>query len=122
MGIFNRLNDKLGDIPEGEGVSPITIGTLPPAQKRIVRLLLREMEMPYKALVEEMAGSDPPVVGDELDNALKELALDGWLIRMGEGERVQYAVNMRRRAPSQMAHALWSTLNNKIAQAKETED
>ena len=122
MGIFNRLSDKLGDIPDGEGVSPITIGALPSNQKRIVRLLLRELEMSYTAIIEEMGNADPPVVGAELDEALKELALDGWLIRMGEGERVLYAVNMRRRAPSQMAHALWANLGNKITQSHQGEE
>jgi hypothetical protein len=117
-GVFDRLGSKL-QTGEGEGLSPSHIATLPPAQRKIVRLLLRELELSYQAICDAMMAlpDGERLNKDEIDEALKALALEGWVIRMGD-TTITYEVNMRRKAPSTLAKAIWSALDSRISDSK----
>lgn len=118
-GVFDQLQGKLGEGGE-EGLSPIQIASLPPIERKIIRLLLRELEMSHNGLWEAMQAlpdAERPT-REEMEKALENLANEGWVIRMGEGEFRKYEPNMRRKPPSTLAKAIWATLGSKIAEGK----
>jgi hypothetical protein len=120
-GVFDRLNNKLGgDQSDSGGISPIELAKLPPVQRMLMRLLLRELEMTevaVRAAVSEQPADKRPSNAD-LEEALKELAREGWVIKMGEGAVITYKANIRRKAPSTLAKSLWSALDSKIEETK----
>lgn len=126
-GVFDRLSKHIDEQQEqqGEGLSPMEIAKLPPLQRQLVRLLLRELEMTEPDIREAMAGlpEDKRPTDEELSTALKDMAADGWVIRMGEGDVVTYRANLKRKAPSKLAKSIWSSLSNRIEEGKtETGD
>jgi hypothetical protein len=121
-GVFDRLNNKVGGDQNEGGISPIELAKLPPVQRQLMRLLLRELEMTDKALHESIAEipEDKRPSDSDMDTALKELAREGWVIKMGEGDKITYKANIRRKAPSTLAKSLWSALDSKIEETKAT--
>jgi DNA-binding transcriptional ArsR family regulator len=121
-GVYDRLQKKLELEKREEGISPIEIAGLPPNLRKLMRLLVRESLIFYKDLlvkVGEMPERDR-LTKSELDEALQELTRQGWLISRGEGERINYQVNLRRRAGSKIAQGIWAKLDEKIAESKKT--
>lgn len=64
-------------------LSPTDMLNLPPAQLRIMRLMLRQREMLYTALLAEMENlpSEERMSRLEIDVNLRELVALGWLVR-----------------------------------------
>ena len=119
-GVFDRLSKKLDEKDDSSGISPLDLANLPQAQRQLMRILLRELEMSFSTLVkviEELPDEKRPA-SVEVEEALKALALEGWVIKMGEGEHVTYRANLRRKAPSTLAQSIWSTLDARIGEAK----
>jgi hypothetical protein len=58
----------------------------------------------------------------ELDQALEVLTKQFWLIKRGEGERVRYQANLRRKAGSKLAQGVWNALDNKIGSSPEKKE
>lgn len=118
-GVFDRLNQKLGD-QKDEGISPVELAKLPPVHRQLMRILLRELELTYEALSEAAAElpEDKRPTMEELDAALNDLAREGWVIRMGEGDVVKYKANLRRKAPSTLAKSIWAALDTRIEETK----
>ena len=119
--IFDRLQKKLEVQKAEEGISAGDIADLPPVLRKIMRLMLREVELTYAAIcaaVDAMPGPDQ-LSRPDLDQALETLTRQNWLIRRGEGERLNYTVNLRRKAGSQMGQNFWNSLDEKIAQSKQ---
>jgi len=116
MGVFDRLQRQLDDKSQEGGISPIDIAALPPALRRIMRLMLRELEMNRAGLLEAIQAMDEAerLSEQELDDALAELSKQQWLIRFGEGERASYKVNLRRKAGSTLSSSIWASLEDKI--------
>jgi hypothetical protein len=86
-----------------------------------MRYLLREYEMLYSEICEwakELPEAERPNQAD-LDQALETLSKQFWLIKRGEGERVRYQANLRRKAASSLDKSAWNTLDAKIAAAKK---
>ena len=120
MSVFERLQQRLNVEKRDEGISAIEITELPSPLRKIMRLMLREVELAYTSLreaVEAMPEKDR-LSEPELDHALEVLTRQFWLIRRGEGERVTYQVNLRRKAGSKLAAGVWSALGDKIAPSK----
>jgi hypothetical protein len=44
-GVFDRLSKKLGEKDDSSGISPLDLANLPQAQRQLMRILLRELEM-----------------------------------------------------------------------------
>lgn len=121
-GVFDRLNKQISDQQQhqSDGLSPIEIAQLPPLQRQLMRMLLRELEMTDPALREALAGlpEGKRPTEDELNQALKEMVMDGWLIKLGEGDIVTYKANLRRKQPSTLAKSIWSALGSRIEEGK----
>jgi hypothetical protein len=119
-GVFDRLSKKLGEKDDSSGISPLDLANLPQAQRQLMRILLRELEMSLSSLmdvVNELPEEQRPDQ-TKVEEALKALALEGWVIKMGEGGQITYKANLRRKAPSTLAQSIWSTLDARIGEAK----
>jgi hypothetical protein len=55
----------------------------------------------------------------DLDTALDMLTQQFWLIRLGEGERATYKVNLRRKSGSALEGGVWSALESKLKDKPE---
>jgi predicted transcriptional regulator len=121
-GVFDRLQKRLEIEAQEGGISPLDLAALPPLLRKIMRYLLREYELTYAEIL-EWAEDLSDAERAELDPALDELTRQFWLIRRGEGERVRYQANLRRKAGSKLAQGVWGALNSRIAavQAQKNE-
>jgi hypothetical protein len=86
-----------------------------------MRYLLREYEMLYSEICEwakDLPEAERPIQA-ELDQALETLSKQFWLIKRGEGQRVRYQANLRRKSGSRLDQSAWNTLDAKIAAASK---
>jgi hypothetical protein len=118
--IYDRLKKQLEVKRYEEGISALDLAQLPPPLRKIMRMMLREIEMTHIALHQSVEAMPPAenFSHADLDQALGELVKQNWLIRRGEGERVNYTVNLRRKAGSSLDKNFWSALDTKIAESK----
>lgn len=119
-GIFDRLQKQMDAEAQKDGISPIDLAALPPLLRKIMRYLLREYELLYSEICQwakELPEEERPGQAD-LDQALETLSRQLWLIKRGEGERVRYQANLRRKAGSKLAQGAWGALDAKIAASK----
>lgn len=120
-GIFDRLQKKLEAEAQNDGISPLDLAELPPLLRKLMRYLLREFELFYTEICQwarELPEAERPTQAD-LDQALEILSKQFWLIKRGEGERVRYQVNLRRRAGNKLAQGVWNVLDTKITGEKD---
>ncbi|RJP51907.1 MAG: hypothetical protein C4557_07175 [Anaerolineaceae bacterium] len=115
-GVFDRLNKEIQDKQQEGGITALDLADLPPALRKIMRLMLREIQMNYPRLCEVMDAMPERerLTRDELQGALSTLTSQFWLIRIGEGEKAIYKVNLRRKAGSTLAAGIWSSLDEKL--------
>ena len=115
-GIFDRLQKQIDDMRKEGGISVLDLADLPPALRRIMRLMLRQTKMNYTQLREaiEHLPEGGQLTRANLDEALKKLSDQAWLIQIGEGERAVYKVNLRRRAGSNLSETIWQNLDSKL--------
>jgi len=116
-GIFDRLQKRMDVETQSEGISPLDLAALPPLLRKIMRYMLREYELLYSEICEWVAGlpEEERPGQAELDQALEVLSKQFWLIKRGEGARVRYQANLRRKAGSKLAAGVWNVLDTKIA-------
>ncbi len=115
-GLFDRLDKEIKDKQKEGGISPLDLAGLPPALRKIMRVMLRELSASYPRLcevVDAMPDKDR-LSRAELDSVLADLTEQFWLIRIGEKERAIYKVNLRRKEGSKLAAGIWSALDNKL--------
>ena len=115
-GIFDRLQKQINDKQKEGGITALDLADLPPALRKIMRFMLRQLQMNYPQLcdfVESMPEGER-LSRTELDEALKTLSQQAWLIQIGEGERAIYKVNLRRKAGSTLASGIWQSLDAKL--------
>ncbi len=123
-GIFERLQKRLEAEAQHDGISPLDLAELPPLLRKLMRHLLREYELFYREICQwasDLPEKERPTQAD-LDQALEILSKQFWLIKRGEGERVRYQVNLRRRAGNKLAQGVWNALETKIASEKNNEE
>jgi hypothetical protein len=116
MSVFDRLQKRMELDSKESGISPLDLAALPPLWRRIMRYMLREYELFYTEICEWAASlpdSERPSQA-ELDSALENLSKQFWLIKRGEGPRLRYQANLRRKAGSKLAQGVWSVLDSKI--------
>lgn len=115
-GVFDRLNKEIKDKQQQGGITALDLAELSPALRKIMRLMLRELQMSYPRLCEAM--DDMPekdrLTRDGLDESLSTLTQQSWLIRIGEGEKAIYKVNLRHGDGSKLAAGIWSSLDAKL--------
>jgi hypothetical protein len=120
-GVFDRLNKEIQDKKKEGGITPLDLAGLPPALRRIMRLMLRELHAGYPRLCEIMDGMPEKdrLSREELQSTLTELTEQYWLIRIGDGEKAIYKVNLRRREGSTLMAGIWSALDEKLKNKPE---
>jgi hypothetical protein len=115
-GIFDRLQEQIDDKRKKGGITALDLADLPPALRKIMKLMLRRLRMDHVQLVEamdEMPESER-LSRTELDEALNKLAEQAWLIQIGEGKRAIYRVNLRRKSGSELGETIWQNLDAKL--------
>lgn len=115
-GVFDRLNKEIENKQQEGGITALDLADLSPALRRIMKLMLRELQMSYPRLCEAVDSMPDKerISRDDLSAALSTLTQQFWLIRIGEGEKAIYKVNLRRRAGSTLAAGIWSALDAKL--------
>jgi len=115
-GVFDRLQKQINDKQKEGGITALDLADLPPALRKIMRLMLRQIQMNHPQLCEAMEKmpEDERLSQSDLDEALKTLSQQSWLIQIGEGERAIYKVNLRRKAGSNIASGIWQSLDAKL--------
>ena len=115
-GVFDRLNKEIQDKQKEGGITPLDLAGLPPALRKIMRLMLRELQLSYPQLTEAVDSLPDAerLLRKDLDEALNVLTNQSWLIRIGQGEKAIYKVNLRRKAGSTVASGIWNTLDSKL--------
>ena len=115
-GVFDRLQKQIDDKRKEGGISVLDLAELPPALRKIMRLMLRQIHMNYIQLHEaiEQLPETERLTRANLDEALKKLSDQGWLIQIGTGEQAIYKVNLRHRAGSKLSKTIWQNLDSKI--------
>jgi len=118
--IFGRLQQQLDIQNRAEGISALDLAQLPPGLRKIMRLMLREIEMSHAAILEAMSDQPEPdrMKPGDLENALSTLSQQGWLICRGEGDRRNYTVNLRRKQGSSLAGSIFNSLEERIRDQK----
>ncbi len=122
-GVFDRLQRQIDDKKKEGGITALDLIDLPPALRKIMRLMLRQLEMTYPQLVDAMANmpEQERLSQKDLDEALASLSQQFWLMRFGEGERATYKVNLRRKAGSALSQNIWASLDSRIGGKKSPE-
>ncbi len=115
-GVFDRLNKEIQDKQQEGGITPLDLVGLPPALRKIMRVMLRELQAGYPRLCEIIDGMSEAdrLSREDLQSALASLTEQYWLIRIGEGEKAIYKVNLRRREGSKLVAGIWSALDLKL--------
>jgi hypothetical protein len=114
--LFDRLQDELED-REGEGgITPLDLVDLPSQLRKLMRFMLREVEMTRADLAEAIQSMEDAIQlnEEELEKSLSVLVKQSWLIALGEGNRIRYRVNLRRKKASDLASSIWNALEDKI--------
>ncbi len=122
-GVFDRLNKEIKDKQKEGGITALDLAELSPALRKIMRLMLRELQMSYPRLCEAMDAlpEKDRLTRDGLDESLSTLTQQSWLIRIGEGEKAIYKVNLRHGDGSKLAAGIWSSLDAKLkGKSKDT--
>jgi hypothetical protein len=115
-GVFDRLQKEINDKQKEGGITALDLADLPPALRKIMRLMLRQIQMNYPELCEvmEKMPEEQRLSRSDLDEALKTLSQQAWLLQVGEGDKAVYKVNLRRKAGSTLASGIWSELDAKL--------
>jgi len=121
MGLFDRLQNTLDDRAKEGGISPLDLATLPPKLRKIMRMMLREIEMTQEQLREATANlpEGERLTDAELKDALDNLTKQSWLIQLGQDTVSTYKVNLKRKGPSSLASGIWATLEDRMGSEKE---
>ena len=123
-GLFDNLGKKLEDRDQEGGISPLDLASLAPPLRRIMRIMLREVEMTYPELCEalEKLPEGQQMSREDLDEALENLRSQSWLIRLGQDELITYKVNLRRKRGSSLGGGIWDALDSRLKQNKESRE
>lgn len=126
-GLFDKLQDELINRESEGGISPLDLAELPSQLRKVMRHMLREVEVPFENIWEHIntLPKEDQLSKEELAKGLTTLAKQGWVIAMGEEENLRYRVNLRRKPSSSLAGSIWAALDDKIVEptkTKPTED
>jgi hypothetical protein len=115
-GVFDRLQKQLEDKGKEGGITVLDLADLSPALRKVMRLMLRQLQMKFAQLREaiDQLPEDEQLTHAQLDEALKTLVEQSWLIQIGTGERAIYKVNLRRKRGSNLPETIWQNLDSKL--------
>lgn len=117
--LFDDLRRKIEEDAGKAGISAWELAQLPAAQRRVIRLILREVQMAYPELRRAIARlpREQRIETQELDQTLARLIEKAWLIRMGQGQLITYRVNLRQKAGSRLGASIWQRLDQHLSGA-----
>ncbi len=111
-----------GDHGEGQpgrrgregGLSILDLAGLPPAQRKILRLILRQTDISYAVLAQALAGLPEAdrLSQAELDETLDALLQQQFLLRSARDQDATFRVNHRRNARSTRRTTIWDALDS----------
>ena len=115
-GVFDRLQTKIEDKNKQGGITALDLADLPPALRKIMRLMLRQLQMDYLQLCAAMDSLPEAerLSRVDLDGSLETLTSQAWLTRLGEGAKAVYKVNLRAKSGSSLASGIWASLDEKL--------
>ena len=122
--LFDKLQNELDDREEEGGITALDLVDLPPPLRKLMRILLREVEASRSDLekkVQEMTEADR-LSDKELGKSLDVLVQQSWLIALGEGKNIRYRVNLRRKKGSDLASSIWNSLEGRIEERAKKPD
>lgn len=120
-GLFDRLQNELDDKEDEGGITALDLIDLPQQLRKLMRLMLREVELSRGALgeaVQKMKEEDR-LSDQDLAASIKALVQQNWLIETGEGDSRRYRVNLRRKKGSELAASIWNKLDSRIEERIE---
>lgn len=121
--LFDRLQNELDIRAKEDGITPLDLAELPTPLRRIMRKMLRAIELDKNEI--GMIFNDLPAEErnevKNLDDALKILTKQGWLISLGESDNTRYKVNLRRKRGSELAADIFNKLDEQLSQRQEEE-
>jgi hypothetical protein len=115
-GIFDRLQKQIEDKQSEGGITALDLADLAPALRKIMRMMLRELQLSYPEISKAVSSFPDSERLSHIDlvAALDTLTHQAWLLRLGEGEKAIYKVNLRRKAGSTLASGVWDALDAKL--------
>ncbi len=115
-GVFDRLNKEIENKQQEGGITPLDLVELPAPLRKIMKIMLRELQMTYPRLCEVMDAmpEEERLTRNLLDEALSTLTQQFWLVRIGEKEKAIYKVNLKRKSGSTLSAGIWSSLDKKL--------
>jgi predicted transcriptional regulator len=122
-GESERRSSGSDDQKQEDGISVLDLESLPPTIRKIMRLMLRKVEITYPDLceaVEALPEADRLSRAD-LDEVLDRLIKQRWLIRMGTDRDIAYKVNLRRKAGSTLSKSIWDAMDSTSEPSKRPE-
>jgi hypothetical protein len=121
--LFDRLQNELDIRAKEDGITPLDLAELPTPLRRVMRKMLRAIELD-KNEIGKIFNDLPAEERNEvknLDDALKILTKQGWLIALGESDNMRYKVNLRRKRGSELAADIFNKLDERLSQREEEE-
>ena len=115
-GVFDRLNKEIENKQKDGGITALDLADLSPTLRKIMKIMLRELQMTYPRLCEVMDAmpEEERLTRGLLDDALSTLTQQFWLVRIGDKEKAIYKVNLKRKTGSTLAAGIWSSLDEKL--------
>lgn len=115
-GLFDRLQNELDDKESEGGITALDLADLPRQLRKLMRLMLREVELSRGALSEavQKMKEEERLSEQDLAASIKALVQQNWLIELGEGDNRRYRVNLRRKKGSELAAGIWNKLDARI--------
>lgn len=119
--LFGRLQGEMDKRNSDSGISPMDLLELPEHMRMLMRKMLRSRSMRKDEIVAfvETWDKGKRLNEKELDTALAELADQGWLIPIGEGETQGFRVNLRRKKGSQLSNSIWGAIDSKLTKKEK---
>lgn len=99
-------------LTSADGLSTLVLTNLPPAHRKLIRLILRNVEPSYAELCQMVAdwSGDEQLSPASLDEALKSLHEQHYLIQIGDANDRRYKVSFSRRANRELTQNLWENV------------
>jgi hypothetical protein len=113
-GLFDKLENELGNRSEEGGISPLDLLDLPDELRKIMREMLRKVTLSHADTHKLVAGwpEKERLTESDLNASLQKLVKQGWLIEMGEGEYKGYRVNLRHKKGSNLSESIWGKIDD----------
>lgn len=119
--LFDRLQNELDIRAKKDGITPLDLAELPTPLRRIMRKMLRAIELDKQEIAKifnDLPAEERKEVKN-LEDALKILTKQGWLIALGEKNNMRYKVNLRRKRGSELAADIFNKLDERLSLRQE---